>query len=208
VKPPTTSITRRSRPRRGLACALALSAVVLSGLAFGASPAAAATPCWKQVLNDWFVDGLIDGTYPIGCYTEANQHLGEDAVNYSGAPDDIHRALLAAIRQDRPNGPGGGSTGGSSPGPTGGSSPSPTAGPTTSPGDTPPAAKKGPVQRGIDWLGPSNAESIPLPLLVLAGIALLLLAAAAASWLARRIQARRIQPHPAAATPPRGPKQP
>jgi hypothetical protein len=176
---------------------LALAALLVSGLTLGASPAAAATPCWKQVLNDWFVDGRIDNTYPVACYTEANQHLGEDAVNYSGAPADIHRALLAAIRQDR-GGRGGGPTnnGPSTGGGTGGSTSGGTNGGTSPSGSTSSPSKSGPIQRAIDWIGPSNAESIPLPLLILGGIAFLLLAAAAASYVARRVQARRLRPAP------------
>src|SRR6266566_4225864 len=184
--------TRRSgKHSHGLRALLALAALAVAGLTLGASSASAATPCWKQVLNDWFVDGRIDNTYPIACYTQAQQHLGEDAVNYSGAPDDIHRALLAAIRQDRGGGGGGGSTssgGGSS------SSSSSTGGGRGTSVAPPPPRRRGPIQNAIDWLGPSNAESIPLPLLILAGIALLLLAAAAASFVARRIQARRLRP--------------
>src|SRR5437870_326786 len=119
-----TKTSRSGKHSPGLRVVLALAALSLAGLALGASSASAATPCWKQVLNDWFVDGRIDNTYPIACYTQAQQHLGEDAVNYSGAPDDIHRALLAAIRQDRGGGSGGGSSrgGGTSGGTSGGSS--------------------------------------------------------------------------------------
>jgi hypothetical protein len=62
---------------------------------------------------------------------------------------------------------------------------------------------KGLVSRLIDKIGPSNADSVPLPLLVLAGIAFLLLAAAGASFVARRIQARRVMPQPAPAEGPR-----
>ncbi|TML89592.1 MAG: hypothetical protein E6G08_05160 [Actinobacteria bacterium] len=202
--------TRRSgKHSHGLRALLALAALAVAGLTLGASSASAATPCWKQVLNDWFVDGRIDNTYPIACYTQAQQHLGEDAVNYSGAPDDIHRALLAAIRQDRGGGGGGGgarssSGGGGSTSSGGGSSSSSSStgggrGTSVAP---PPPRRRGPIQNAIDWLGPSNAESIPLPLLILAGIALLLLAAAAASFVARRIQARRLRPVP---TPPKQP---
>jgi hypothetical protein len=184
----TTRRIGKRTPRLGALLALALAALAVSGLALGASPAAAATPCWKQVLNDWFVDGRIDNTYPIACYTQANQHLGQDAVNYSGAPDDIRRALLAAIRQDRGSGGrGGGGPSSPSVSPSGGS-------PGTTTTGSP--ASKGPIQRAIDWIGPSNAESIPLPLLILAAIAFLLLAAAAASFAARRIQARRVRPAP------------
>ena len=38
---------------------------------------------------------------------------------------------------------------------------------------------------------PEDAETVPLPLIVLAGLAVLLLAGAGASYLARRHQARR-----------------
>ena len=194
--------TRRSgKHSHGLRALLALAALAVAGLTLGASSASAATPCWKQVLNDWFVDGRIDNTYPIACYTQAQQHLGEDAVNYSGAPDDIHRALLAAIRQDRGGGGPSNSGGGTSGGTSGGSSSSSGTSPTDS-SSSPAPRNKGPVQRAIDWIGPSNAESIPLPLLILAGIAFLLLAAAGASFAARRIQARRLRPSP---TPPKQP---
>jgi len=43
---------------------------------------------------------------------------------------------------------------------------------------------------------PTDAQSIPLPLLVLGGLALLLLAAAGATLVARRVQARRGPPGP------------
>jgi hypothetical protein len=194
----TTTEAKTRRTLRGL---LALLVLVGAGFAASATPAAAASPCWKQVLNDWFVDGRIDGTYPVACYTEAQQHIGEDAQQYSTAPQDIQRALLAAIRQDRPNGPGGGNTGTTTSGsssstpPSGGSNDN--GGPTpTASGGGPKPPSKSPFTRVIDWLGPSNASSIPLPLLVLAGIALLLLAGAAASWFARRLHARRLRPAP------------
>jgi hypothetical protein len=156
--------------------------VVSAGLvlAFGvASPAAASgTPCWKALINDWY-DGQIDHTYPPSCYTEAIHHLPQDVTTYSSAKDDIERALLASIRQDRgggnptydPNNP-----------PTGGAS-------TGSEGSS-----KGVILRTIEWLGPSNAASVPLPLLVLAGVAFLLLAAAGGSFVNRRLQERRPPP--------------
>jgi hypothetical protein len=190
--------TTETKTTTGVRALLALLVLVVAGLTAAAAPATAASPCWKQVLNDWFVDGRIDGTYPIACYTEAQQHIGEDAKQYSTAPQDIQRALLAAIRQDRPNGPGGGNTGNSTNnGPSGGGSNKSGGagpGPTASSGPKPPS--RSPFTRAIDWLGPSNASSIPLPLLVLASIALLLLAGAAASWFARRLHARRLRPAP------------
>src|SRR5471030_1500135 len=65
-------------------------------LCAAAQPAAAATPCWKALLNDWY-DGRIDNTYAIHCYTDALKHLPPDVATYSSAHDDIERALQSAI---------------------------------------------------------------------------------------------------------------
>jgi hypothetical protein len=163
--------------------------VLLATLAFGAGSAAAKAPCWKTLLNDWY-DGRIDGTYPVKCYTAAINHLPEDLQDYSQARSDLSRALQNAIIAL-------GHKGGGPPGP-----------------DTlvPPGGKrsaqahndKGFFERLANKLGPGNATSIPLPLLILAGVGLLLIAAAGASVAARRIQARRAQP----ATVPPGPPNP
>ncbi|HVH51389.1 MAG TPA: hypothetical protein VM690_04540 [Gaiellaceae bacterium] len=165
-----------------------------------ASPAAIAmstNTCWQDVVNDWLHhNGQIKGTYAIPCYTQAIQHLNAyaDVKGYSNVIDDIHRALLAAIHQDRSGGP-----------PTGNSGPpsSNNNGPTT-----PGTAKqdRGWVQSLADRLGPGNARSIPLPLLVLGALALLLLLAAFGTWLAKRIQTRRVTPAPAPASLPRNPR--
>ena len=159
--------------------------VLLAGLVLAAgvaSPAAAAKPCYQKLIDDWF-DGRIDNTYPPDCYTQAIKHLPRDVDIYSSAPDDIRRAQLAALR----NGGNGGS---------GTSDPSRSIeGAGT---DAAPTAKedqsKGLVLRAIEFFGPSNAASIPLPLLVLAGIAFLLLAAAGGSFVNRRLQERRLPP--------------
>ena len=58
---------------------------------------------------------------------------------------------------------------------------------------------KGFVTSIADKLGPGNAQSIPLPLLVLGGLGLLLLLTAAATWGTRRLQARRVPGTPAPA---------
>src|SRR5919108_743248 len=156
--------------------------------ASSAEAASAGTPCWKLVIADWYHDGRIDGTYPIPCYEQAKQHLPPDVQAYADAADEIQRAMLDRLRhKDDP--------------PANRSSKRSTAPLTFSGnGGEPP---KGLVSRLIDKIGPSNADSVPLPLLVLAGIAFLLLAAAGASFLARRIQARRVMPAPAPAEGPR-----
>lgn len=55
---------------------------------------------------------------------------------------------------------------------------------------------KGLFNSAANTIGPSNASSVPIPLLVLAGLAFLLLVAAGGSLFARRLQARRVQPGP------------
>jgi hypothetical protein len=159
----------------------ALAAVV--SLTLFASPAAAKKPCWKEIVDDYFVDGRIDYTYPIHCYREALAHLPEQSEAYSSARDDISNAMLAAIHGRGPNGPpdvGAPATAGKTP---------------TSELDT--GKHEGFLSSVIHKLGPQNADAIPLPLLVLGGTALLLLAAAGASVVAKRMQARRIEVAPA-----------
>ena len=58
--------------------------------------------------------------------------------------------------------------------------------------------KQGLILRAIEWLGPSDAGAVPLPLLILAGVAFLLLAAAGGSLVNRRLQERRLPPPPQA----------
>jgi hypothetical protein len=168
--------------QKTLLTAVAFAALFLVALP---SPAVAGkrTPCWKQLINDWY-DGRIDKTYPIHCYQEAISRIPSDAQDYSSAPDDIRRALLAAIRDARGLGP-------------------PDAGPVSAvPAPPPPnpfdqnvddRSHKGFLPDLIGKLGPKNADDVPVPLLVLAAIALLLLGAAAASWVARWYQARRVE---------------
>ena len=157
-------------------------------LTLSAAPASAKTPCWKNVIGDWYVDGRVDGTYPISCYQQAIQNLPEDVRSYADAASEIRRAMLDRLRHGDE--------------PTRGKSSKRSVAPLTfsDKGGQPP---KGLVSRLIDKIGPSNADSVPLPLLVLAGIAFLLLAAAGASFVARRIQARRMMPQPAPAEGPR-----
>jgi len=181
-----------------------LLVVICAGLvlAFGTTttPASAAVPCWKALINDWF-DGHIDHIYPVACYRQAIAHLPQDVRSYSSAKDDIERAELAAIRYDQGNG-GGSDGGGSTTTPSGGTS---GGGNDSGSGTGAPdeQSKKGVITRAIEWLGPSNAASVPLPLLILAGVAFLLLAAAGGSFLNRRFRDRK-PPPPGLPPPPSG----
>src|SRR5207237_8118436 len=192
----TTSGTVRTMVRlRGSAAPVSLMpksrllvvfVVLAATLAFGAGNAAAKAPCWKTLLNDWY-DGRIDGTYPVHCYTQAISHLPEDLQDCSQARSDLGRALNNAIIAMSRNG--GGPPGPNTPVPPGGTR------------STQSHSDKGFFNRLASALGPGNATSIPLPLLILAGVGLLLIAAAGASIAARKIQARRAQPRPATVPP-------
>ncbi len=183
-----------------------LTVMALLALAFTAAvarPAAAATPCWKSLLTDWY-DGRIDNTYPLHCYTDALKHLPPDVRTYSSAHDDILRALQSARAKLRQSGKtnitpttilpapgttttdttqstttaGGGTNGG---GPSGGDA-----------GGGSPGRQSGKgLQRVANDLNPSSPSSLPVPLLVLGGLAILLVAAGAAGLLVKRLQGRR-----------------
>jgi hypothetical protein len=159
-----------------------LVAVAAGLLVAGLSPAraSAATPCWKKVLNDWS-NGRTIGSYPLHCYRDAIRHLPEDLRDYSSASEDITAAMQMQIanRGTRsPQGVGGPTQPGS--GNTTQSATGANAGPDRSA-----------YRRAIDNLGTSNADSLPIPLIILASIGALLLASAAGLAGTKRIRALR-----------------
>ena len=163
---------------------LGLVVLVLSAVAAlsVASPASAATPCGKKVLADWFDNGRIDRLYPLNCYEEAIDAIPADLRDYADAEEIITRALQAALNgnlapggadptpgdDSDPGGTGNGGNGGSGDGSGDGS------------GNPPQAAP------GVDTSDPS---SLPIPLLVLGGMSLALLAAGGLGYVSRRRQA-------------------
>jgi hypothetical protein len=182
-----------SRIKLVLAVLLGAAALVPAAQASPASLQQATSNCWLQVINDWLDNNQVDQVYAIPCYTQAIQKLSSysDIAGYSSAIDDIRRAELAAIRQDRSNGPGGSSGGPSAPGGGPGSGPSNPSGPSGSPSSH---------SKFLGIPGPSSATSIPLPLIVLGALAILLALSALGTWLVRRFQTRRpARPAPAPA---------
>ncbi len=182
-----------------LALAGAFAAAVLTALSL-AGPAGAAPSCARAVIDDWYADGRVDGTYALHCYDEAIDILPRDVRDYSSAKEDIQRALQAAKRgEDAPpaqtdptpeeeGGTSGGGTGGGSGGSgTPGSEPTPSEGAGPTDGET--SSEAGGVTEAED-----SASSVPIPLLILAGLAILLVAAGAAGYVIRRVQARRVPP--------------
>jgi hypothetical protein len=178
-----------------------LFVAVLAALALtvSAAPAAAKTPCWANVISDWYDNGRMDREYPISCYQEALRHLPQDIREYADAQDVISRAMTAAIANKSKSGPT--STTGNqqtstdkrtiSPVPPKNGPPGP-GGPGSDGGNSNPHDSL--FAKAFDRLGPGNANSIPVPLIVLGSLALLLLAAGAAGMVARKLQERRPQP--------------
>jgi hypothetical protein len=185
---------------------LAVVSLAAAGALIHAGGAAAATPCWKSLLNDWY-DGRIDNAYAIHCYQDALHHLPADVQTYSSAHDDILRALQSAVaKQKRAGHKVGPNT--LLPAPTsrttkGGRGSTTTSagagngnGTTTNTTTTTSVGRKtnGGISGLADKLNPSSADSLPVPLLVLGGLAILLVAAGAAGLVAKQIQARRQAP--------------
>jgi hypothetical protein len=150
----------------------------LAALALGAAapPAAAKTPCSRQIIEDWVDNDRIDQTYPLHCYREAIARVPEDLRVYTGIVDDIRSARQQASRLKRRV-------------LTGHNSKAAVA-------LAKKQAAKDPTRplfkEALDKLGSRNADAVPLPLLIMAGLSLLLIAAGAAGLVSRRLRARRV----------------
>jgi hypothetical protein len=151
---------------------------------------AQASKCSDALIHDWYVDGRIDNTYQVHCYREALKDIPEDQLVYGTLRDDLTRALQNVIRDHNGHAPDSMLVPGQGNGP----------------GDGTGGTGGGTHHKGFfHWLanavGPSTANSVPLPLLVLGGLALALVAAAAVSYFARRYQSKRAEPPPAGPLP-------
>jgi len=149
----------------------------LAALTLGvAAPGSAAkTSCASQIIEDWHDNGRVDRTYPLHCYREAIAAVPEDLRAYTGIVEEIQAARQRASRAK------GRVLAGVNPA-AGNSAKKQAA------NDPDPALFK----QGLDKLGSRSADTIPLPLLILAGLALLLIAAGAAGLVSRRLRARKV----------------
>jgi hypothetical protein len=150
---------------------LVLLAGVLVALALPGT--AMATPCGDKVLADWFDNGRIDRLYPPHCYEEAIDAIPDDLRDYANAEEIISRALQSSLRGELDPGgpdptPGDNSGGPGAPG---------------KPGTPDPDDPDTEAAADVDTTGIS---SVPIPLLVLGGMSLALLAAGGVGYLSRR----------------------
>ncbi len=171
--------------------AFVLLCAVISGSAI-AGPLS--NPCAKKVIGDWYDDGRISKIYPLECYRLAIAGLPPDVRDYSNAKEEIGRALAFA-KQGKPD------PGGDDPTPptvSGGTDTTPSTDTTetdTSNTDTSKTDTSGSGLTNTDTetsLKPlstdtSGPSSVPIPLVVLGGVAVLLLAAGSAGYLRRRM---------------------
>ena len=175
------STDMRNRSAAATLLFLAVFAGLLLAVARPSEASAKGKPCWERVIDDWVDNGTIDKHYKTACLQAALKNVPEDLRDYSNLPDAINAALQASLR-----GGGGGQSGGGDTG-SGGS-------------DSAPAGKNRQLQggpspsyyrRAIDNLGTTSADSVPIPLLVLAGLGGALLLTAGGLVAARRIRAHR-----------------
>ena len=160
------------------------------------APADAAPSCGRQVIDDWFDNSRVDRTYPRHCYDDAIELLQPDVRDYSNAEEEITRALQRRGRTVPP-----------SPATTD-RPPADSPDEVVGPGKKPPRPPKQPTTTAVDPpeiesesppiaappVDGASASSVPIPLLVLSGLALLLIAGGSAGYIVRRYQGRNTQP--------------
>jgi hypothetical protein len=175
-------------PARSLTALAALVLVAIGAvLAVGTTPAQAAKPCWERVIDDWVDNGRIDGVYSASCIAAAREHVPEDIRTYTDIIDKLDAYRQAIVRT--PQGTGGSGSGSGSSSKSDNKVKPNSKAPEPEP-DVGPEKDEGPISSALGYKT-DDASSIPLPLIVLAGLALLLMAAGGAGFAHRKLQARR-----------------
>ena len=136
-----------------------------------------ASACGDKVLADWFDNGRIDRLYQAHCYEEAIDAIPEDLEQYTDAQEVIGRALQASLRgeldpggvdptpgDDPPSGPGNSGNPGN-------------------PGDPSDPTDPDPGSEATPDVDTTGISSVPIPLLVLGGMSIMLLAAGGLGYL-------------------------
>ena len=188
--------------RRCIVVLLALAAAA----AFGPARADATTPCRDKIFNEWYHDGKVASTYPLSCYRDALKHVPTQDAVYTSLSDDIRLALQAAIdrshgqRVPKEIGNSGtrltssgkpSSTSTSSSPPASSSSkppkePADTAPNSPDPGEVTTTTTPTSTTPVVAVAATSSSGGVPLPVLVLGGVALVLVASGAVGLGVRR----------------------
>jgi hypothetical protein len=160
--------------------------VILALAAVAPATAKASVPCRDRIYNDWYADGKIATTYPIACYRDALKHVNgrSDLLVYSSLSDDIRAAMQGALALAK--------------GTTKVPSQIGSAGPTKRVSERRPTSSRpphdpAPGSEQVSTTLPrvatgatSGGSGVPVPLLVLGGLALLLTAVGGAGVIAKR----------------------
>ena len=142
--------------RTPLIRAVAILAVLIA--AFAASGTAdGALPCSRAIIDDWSDNERIDRIYDLTCYESAIDALPEDILIYTNAEEVISRAFQGVSGKRLPRR--------ELQGPSG-------------VGSTPPDV--------VPAVDSSASTAFPLPLLVLGGMSIVLLAAGGLGYVQRR----------------------
>lgn len=158
----TSRLLRPSRlvPRVILQPSLPLrAAALLAGLVAAlvtAGSGGAATPCSEAILADWLDNSRIDRIYDLPCYEAAIDSIPTDLLDYTDAADVISRAFHDASGRRLEN--------------------RQLEGPSTT--EQPPGV--------VPVVDSSASTSVPIPLLVLGGMSVILLAAGGLGYTSRR----------------------
>ncbi len=164
--------------------------LVITACVLLVAPAAALADCGTTVIDDYLKDGTISGSYSQACYKSALQQIPTDMDIYT----DVRGSINAAMN----SGGSGGTPAASNnqPGTTTSKEPKGTTtdgGTTTEDGTTTDALPVAPgttdgglVGQALNDIGPKKADELPMPVIVLGGLAILLILAGAGGLIAQR----------------------
>lgn len=172
--------THRSRASYAVLALLALAAGAF--VALGTAAPALASECGKKVLEDWYDNGRVDKLYAPHCYEDAIDQIPRDLGPYVDAEEVISRALQSALNNEL-------APGGCDPTPDGGADDCRSTGlpnPDDGNGDGNGTDRGGGASEASPEVDASGASSIPVPLMVLGGMSVALLAAGGLGYLSRR----------------------
>jgi hypothetical protein len=156
------------------------------------APAAALADCGTTVIDDYLKDGTISGNYSQACYKSALKQIPTDMDIYTDVRGSINAAMNSGGSSGTPiasNNQAGTTTAPDKPKGT-----STDEGTTTQDGTTtgellpvaPGTTDGGLVGQALNNIGPKKADEIPMPVIVLGGLAALLILAGAGGLIAQR----------------------
>lgn len=182
---------------------LAALVAALATVAAGPAVAGARTACWQKVIHDYTdADGQITGHYSRPCLRAALKNAPEDLKDYTGILDAISALLYGNGSGSQSGGNGSGTQ---QSGSSGEMNPRATAAERAALAkEQARKAKEAVPHAGTKESIPESSRSIPLPLILLAGIGLAAVLAAASPPLVKRFRGRlpRLRPAPGSVRPP------